>query len=160
TAIGLIIGQRAGDRVPVIDGLPPAATEDQLKALGAAAATTGSVGLFHAVGITPEAPTLDAAFRGEPPVETVDVTGDDLRTALRQLSTVSEGVPISAVCLGTPHFSRAEWDRLITALERTARPRVPVYVNTGRATLAALEADAAFARLQDANLVVVTDTCT
>ena len=160
TAIGLIIGQRAGDRVPVIDGLPHAATEDQLKALGAAAATTGSVGLFHAVGITPEAPTLDAAFRGGPPVETIDVTRHDIRTALRQLSTVSEGAPISAVCLGTPHFSRAEWDRLITALERSARPRVPVYVNTGRATLAALEADAAFARLQDANLVVVTDTCT
>ena len=36
-------------------------TEDHLKALGAAAASSGAVAMFHAVGITPEAPTLDAA---------------------------------------------------------------------------------------------------
>jgi len=160
TAVGLIIGQKAGERVPVIDGLPRCATEDQLKELGAAAATTGSVALFHAVGITPEAPTLDAALQGQPPGETVEITPADVASALCHLSTVPEGAPITAVCLGTPHFSRDEWDRLLAALSSVARPRVPVYVNTGRATLAALEADGALANIGQGRLVVVTDTCT
>ena len=33
-AVGLLVGSLAGDRVPVIDGLPPPRSEDQLKALG------------------------------------------------------------------------------------------------------------------------------
>lgn len=49
-AVGLLVGERSGERVPVIEGLPPPRDEDQLKALGAAAASTGAVGLFHAVG--------------------------------------------------------------------------------------------------------------
>ncbi|HZA20963.1 MAG TPA: aconitase X, partial [Actinomycetota bacterium] len=53
--LGHLVGRIAGDRVPAIDGLPPAVSEDRLKALGAAAASSGSVALFHAVGSTPEA---------------------------------------------------------------------------------------------------------
>ena len=49
-------------RVPVVDGLAVRPDEDQLKALGAAAASSGAVALFHLVGVTPEAPTLEAAF--------------------------------------------------------------------------------------------------
>ena len=44
--------------------------EDQLKAFSAAAASSGRVALFHMVGVTPEAPTLDAAFQGRPPEPT------------------------------------------------------------------------------------------
>jgi predicted aconitase len=160
--VGLIIGARSGDRIPVIEGLPVGdapAIEDYLKALGAAAASSGAVALFHAVGITPEAPTVEAAFGGRPPAETIDITPEDLIQALRRLSTVPDGARLSAVCLGTPHFSRAEWDRLLPML-RAARPRVPVYVNTGRAILEALEREGALADAEELNLVTVADTCT
>src|SRR5688572_7151142 len=70
-AVGLLIGSLSGERIPVVEGLPQPRSEDPLKALGAAAASSGSVGLFHAVGITPEAPTLDAAFQGGRPAETI-----------------------------------------------------------------------------------------
>ena len=62
-----------------IDGLPPGQSEDRLKAIGAAAASSGSVAMFHVVGSTPEAPTLDAALHGMPPerVETINLA--DLR---------------------------------------------------------------------------------
>ena len=69
-AVGLIVGRDSGERVPVIEGLPTA-TEDQLKAIGAASASSGAVGLFHAVGITPEAPTLADAFGGRAPQTTI-----------------------------------------------------------------------------------------
>ena len=160
-AIGLLIGERSGERVPVIEGLPPPRDEDQLKALGAAAASTGAVGLFHAVGITPEAPTRVDALGGHTPEETIEITATDIEHALRRLSTVPDGSPIVAVCLGTPHFSRQEWARLAPLLRRMApRKGVPIYVNTGRTTLAAVERDALLHGLDEFNLVPVVDTCT
>ena len=49
--------------VPVIDSLDALATEDDLKALSAAAAASGGVELWHGVGVTPEARTRDEALR-------------------------------------------------------------------------------------------------
>jgi predicted aconitase len=160
-AIGLIIGLKSGERVPVIEGLPPPRDEDQLKALGAASASSGAVGLFHAVGITPEAPTLRDALHGYAPDETIIVTPAGIRDVLAHLSTAPNGTPITAVCLGTPHFSRAEWGRLIPLL-RAAAPRagIPIYVNTGRETYHGLLRDGMLAGCDDQGLKVVTDTCT
>ena len=160
-AVGLLIGSMSGERIPVIDGLPPPRSEDQLKALGAAAASSGAVALFHAVGITPEAPTVRDAFGGQAPEETIDLRAPDIARALRQLSTVPDGSPITAVCLGTPHFSRDEWDRLLPILRDVAPAgRVPIYVNTDRATLQQLTDEAVLEGTARFNLIVVTDTCT
>ncbi len=160
--IGLLIGSEAGDRVPVIEGLPPPPSEDLLKALGAAAASSGSVALFHAVGITPEAPTLRDAFGGGEPETIIEVRPEDIADTLARLSTAPNGTPLTAVCLGTPHFSIAEWERLLAALPDpgTQPPRVPIYVNTDRKTLARIEADTRFDTIRRNGLVVVTDTCT
>ena len=57
-AVGHTIGRRCGGLIPAIVGLPPEMSEDDLKALGAAAASSGAVALFHVVGRTPEAPDL------------------------------------------------------------------------------------------------------
>jgi predicted aconitase len=160
-ALGLIVGERSGDRVPVIEGLPRPRDEDQLKALGAAAASSGAVGLFHVVGVTPEAPTLEAAFGGRAPQDVVTVTPADVAATLDRLSTAPAGTPLTAVCLGTPHFSRAEWDRLLPLLRAHAPAKgVPIYVNTGRATLADLEADGSLDGCAAFGLKVVADTCT
>jgi predicted aconitase len=159
-AVGLIVGTMSGERVPVIDGLPPPVSEDQLKALGAAAASSGSVALFHAVGITPEAATLDEACGATGPPERIEIRPDDVARALQRLSTVPDGTPLTAVCLGTPHFSRAEWDRLLVVLGRSAQPAIPIYVNTDRATLGGLEADGLLEDLTRSRVVVVADTCT
>jgi predicted aconitase len=160
-AVGLIVGHMSGERVPVVDGLPPPRSEDQLKALGAAAASSGAVALFHATGITPEAATLADAFGGASPEETVDISPADVTRALARLSTVPDGSPITAVCLGTPHFSRNEWDRLLPLLRQVAPRRgVPIYVNTGRATLQELQNENLMAGMDGCRLIAVTDTCT
>jgi predicted aconitase len=160
-AVGFLVGERSGEAIPVIDGLPPPRDEDQLKALGAAAASSGAVGLFHAVGVTPEAPTLAAAFGGRAPVETIDITPADVAGVLQRLSTVPGGSPVDAVCLGTPHFSRAEWDRFLPLLRQIAPARrIPIYVNTGRATLLELERDGQLSDMKRFDLIPVVDTCT
>jgi predicted aconitase len=159
--VGLLVGSLSDDAVPAIDGLPPPRDEDQLKALGSAAASSGSVGMFHAIGITPEAPTLASAFGGRLPERTIDVGPADVSRAIRRLSTVPDGAPITAVCLGTPHFSRDEWDRFLPLLRQAAPSKgIPIYVNTARATLRELQEAGLLAGLEAFRLIVVTDTCT
>ncbi len=160
--LGFLIGKRAGSRLPAIVGIPPDASEDQLKALGAAAASSGSVAMFHAVGRTPEAPTLDAASGGTPIADFVTVTIDDVLDARDRLTTATTATGrLGTVSLGTPHYSLNQLQALVRALAgRRVHPDVSVYVSTGRDVLA----DAAKARLDDAlessGVRIVTDTCT
>jgi predicted aconitase len=158
--LGHLVGMQAGGLVPVIQGLPPTVSEDQLKALGAAAASSGSVALFHAVGITPEAPTVDEAMQGRRPVREIEVTPVELASARDGLSTVGDG-RIRAVSVGTPHFSAAEFERLAGLLEGVRiHPDVAFYVNTGRHVLGEVEARGWLSVCERAGVRVVVDTCT
>ena len=58
--LGQIVGKVAGIARCRCRRVTAGASEDQLKALGAAAASSGAVALVHVVGATPEAPTLEA----------------------------------------------------------------------------------------------------
>ena len=153
--LGHLIGRIAGTEVVAIDGLPREVDEDRLKALGAAAASSGAVAMFHVVGSTPEAPTLEAA--AAPSAREVVVTPKDLRISRDELSPIGEGGELAAVSVGTPHASVAELRRL-AELVAEARPCVPLYVNAGRAQLAG--AGEVASDLAGAGVTVVTDTCT
>ncbi len=158
-AIGHVIGKRCGERIPAIVGLPRSASEDDLKALGAVAASSGAVAMFHAVGLTPEAQSVSAAFQGDEPEERIMLTAQDLRDTVRGLSTVPDGTKLSAVSLGTPHFSLHEFARLMPLLDGAA-PVIDVYVNTSRDVLQELERREWMARLKESGIVLVIDTCT
>ena len=81
--LGHLVGTLAGDQIPVIDGILVRPAEDRLKAFAAASASSGRVALFHMVGVTPEAPTLDAAFQGRAAPPAIEITTADLRAARR-----------------------------------------------------------------------------
>ena len=132
SVLGLLLGRLAGQRIPVIDGLEAVPAEDQLKALGAAAASSGAVALFHIVGVTPEAPTLEAAFQGRAPLEEHIITMQQLRDARRELTTAA-GTKLDMVVLGSPHFSLAEFRQLAPLLAGKQRhPDVQFLVTTSR----------------------------
>ena len=63
----LLHGQDCRTGYPRLHWIPVDATLDQLNALNAALPASGSVSMFHAVGVTPEAPTLEKAFNGQEP---------------------------------------------------------------------------------------------
>jgi len=158
--LGHLVGLEAGTLVPVIDGLPAQVPEDRLKALGAAAASSGSVGLFHAVGVTPEAPTLDAALQGADPVRTIDVTTDLVARARDSLTTAADG-ELGAVSVGTPHFSLLEFGRLVDMLDgERVSDGVEFYVSTGRSVLAEARSRGWAEVCERAGITIVTDTCT
>ncbi|MFN0110320.1 MAG: aconitase X [Blastocatellia bacterium] len=113
--LGHLIGRVAQERIPVVEGIEVAPAEDQLKALCAAVASSGAVALMHLVGITPEAPTTEAAFQNKPPQQIIEVTMDQLRQARRELTT-ADGEKLDMVVLGSPHFSLAEFKKLAPLL--------------------------------------------
>lgn len=78
--LGYLVGARCGTGVPTVVGLSHL-DEDALKAFGAAAASSGGVGLFHAVNITPEAPDLTAVVPVPAAVEWLRLTHRDLAKA-------------------------------------------------------------------------------
>jgi predicted aconitase len=130
--LGHLVGKRAGDLIPVIDGISVTPAEDYLKAFAAAAASSGRVALFHMIGVTPEAPTLDAACHGHAPGQTIDITVGDLRAARRELTT-ADGRELDMVILGSPHFSLAEFRALAPLVAgRRAHPRVKFLVTSSR----------------------------
>lgn len=155
--LGIVLGRRAGSSVAAIDGMAPGQSEDRLKALGAAAASSGSVAMFHVVGSTPEAATLSDALQGEKP-EAVEVIGlGELRAARDELTTATSGRP-TAISLGTPHASAAELQRYAALLDdRRVHANVECLVSTGRDVLAQ-QADVA-TRLRAAGVELLVDTC-
>jgi hypothetical protein len=158
--LGAWLGASLGPRVAAFDGLPAGLSEDRLKALGAAAASTGSVGLFHLIGTTPEAPDLATAFGGRPPAETIRLTGALLRAARDRLSTATptSAMAIDAIAIGSPHLSFDEVRRLLQLLRGRAS-RLPFYACTGRHTIAQLEQHGLMDQITAAHITLVADTC-
>jgi hypothetical protein len=157
--LGHLLGRIAGDRVPVVDGLAVRPDEDQLKALGAGAASSGAVALFHIVGVTPEAPTLDAAFQGRTPAATEVVDVPRLRAARAEL-TQAAGDRLDMVVLGSPHFSLAELRKLAPLLEgRRRHPNVELLVTTSRGVAALAEREGLLEPLRSFGGRLTVDTC-
>ena len=157
--LGIVLGRRAGSAVAVLDGLEPGQSEDRLKALGAAAASSGSVAMFHVVGSTPEAPSLDAALQHRAPERVELIRIADLRAVRDELSTAT-GERLAAVSLGTPHASLDELDRYAAMLgDRRVHPDVECLISTGRDVLAQASERGIVGRLREAGVELLTDTC-
>jgi predicted aconitase len=156
--LGNLYGRLIGDAVGVITGVPSRPGEDILKAFGAAAASSGAVGLFHVAGTTPEAPDERTALHDEAPSERITVTNDMVRDAQGRLSTANRADRIDAVAIGSPHLSLEEFE----TLRRLLRGRcvaVPVYACTGRHVLRILERDGYRRELEALGVIIVADTC-
>jgi predicted aconitase len=112
------------------------------------------------VGITPEAPTLDAAIQSGDPVRTIEVTVDQVARARDSLTTAADG-ELAAVSVGTPHFSLSEFERLVELLDGArVADGVDFYVSTGRTVFAEAESRGWAEACERAGITVVTDTCT
>jgi len=101
SAIGYIIGKRLGTTVPYIRDMGNPSTES-LKALGAAAATSGGIGLWHGENVTPEADAMKAYLDG---LDKITIGHGDIIEAKESLTR-----PLSdpEIVLGCPHATLGE----------------------------------------------------
>jgi len=157
--LGTLIGKAALDNIPVIDGMAVTPDEDQLKAFGAGAASSGGVPLFHMVGVTPEARTLEVAFLGKQPIQTIEVTMNTLRASRRELTHTDDN-QLDMVVLGSPHFSLAEFKRLAPMLKGKRRhPDVKFLVTSSRAMTQLAQKAGFLETLDSFGAQITVDTC-
>ena len=157
--LGNLIGKLSLDKIPVITGMSTTPDEDQLKAFGAATASSGGVALFHMVGVTPEAASLEAALHGRHPIETIEVTMNLLRQSRREL-THTDSNRLQMVVLGSPHFSLAEYRRLAPMLKgKRKHPQVKFLVTSSRAMTQLAEQAGLLEPLREFGAQITLDTC-
>jgi predicted aconitase/predicted aconitase with swiveling domain len=161
--LGYIVGDLAADRIPIVTGLEKMlATTSDLKAFGAAFATTSSAPMFHIAGITVEARDavdVDAHLRGIPKVH---VRRSDLARQwhLFNLSGHEEYTPIDLVSLGNPHFSYEEISKLATlTINRTKSPATALVVTCNREIYAQACRDGLIATVEEFGGQIITDSC-
>ena len=157
--LGYLVGNLVQDKIPVIEGVPPEVSKDQLKALSAAAASSGAVPLFHVVGVTPEASTVAEAFQGDRPKQIIELRHAELSAAREELSTTQDG-KLDAVVLGCPHYSVIQLRQLAQMVgEKHIHPGVQFIVITNRAALCLLEGSSVLDVLRSFGASLMLDGC-
>ena len=158
--LGYHIGALAGSRVPLVLGLEKRKPSlDDLKAFGAAFATTSAAPLFHIAGVTPEAidpaQVLEAGTRI--PVEKIRL--QDLMLSWRELNSARDP-RVDVVSLGNPHFSLGEFAHLARLCRgRRKHPDVVLAITCGRAVLEQAREAGHIAVIEAFGATLVTDTC-
>jgi predicted aconitase len=149
SALGSLIGDLVGNKIPVIEltsGSSP--STDELKYLGAAIGATGSVGMYHVTGITPEADSI------EMPAETVEIDTDDLR---RFYVEAERG---DVIAIGCPHCSASELRRICELLEAESNGRnvrKEFFIFTARAITDRMQD--VIRKIEGYGVQVICDTC-
>ncbi|OKB65953.1 hypothetical protein BHU62_14965 [Serratia marcescens] len=115
SAIGYYLGAQAKSHNIVIDGIDRELGMDHLKQIMIPLTVTGSVGVCHVLGVTPEADTLKEAFGGRRPVKKISVGREILRQSLAQYAPKSgAGVPLLSPQAGvTPKRDMAPTDMVV-----------------------------------------------
>ncbi|WP_433769929.1 cis-3-hydroxy-L-proline dehydratase [Pseudomonas putida] len=158
--LGYHIGGLAGSRIPLVLGLEKQQPDlDDLKAFGAAFATTSAAPLFHIAGITPEAldPSQVQASDTALPVHRIRLT--DLLLSWRELNSARDN-RVDVVSLGNPHFSLGEFAHLARLCRgRRKHPEVVLAITCGRAVLEQARAAGHIGEIKAFGATLVTDTC-
>lgn len=127
-SLGYFVGKHAGSKVPSIEGLPGSLTSDDIKHLGAAAASAGPVTMIHLPGITPGPPASASSSYGER-LKPAEVTREDLDDVEADLNQTQEAPDL--VALGVPHLSINELGLLAKLLGgKKLKPGIKLYAYT------------------------------
>jgi len=157
--LGCFAGKIAGQDTPVFTGVPASPTLEQVKALSAALASSGAVSMFHAVGVTPEAPSLEAAFGGKEPEKVVvfDLAEKQKVEAFLNKETSDR---VDWIQIGCPNASVQEIREVAQALEgKKIHPDITLWVTTAGGMYAMAERMGYIKTIEDAGGVIVRETC-
>ncbi|KAM0721111.1 hypothetical protein Q7P37_003397 [Cladosporium fusiforme] len=160
-AIGYGTGRLSGSRIPVIVGLhgkPP--SKDDLKAFGAAFATVSSAPMFHILGITPEAYSLEAATGGNSSIQQVSMIQTEIYACIEGLNTATRDEKVDLISLGNPHFSLPEMRKLANMCRgKSKHPSVAIIVCCGRSVYGLASQAGLIAELEAFGIQIIEDTC-
>lgn len=157
--LGYYVGLVAGNKIPVLKGLGRAKSFEYYKGMGAASAASGGVPLFHIVGVTPEAPSLQKAFGNRAIPEAIRF-GEQEKAATKNKMTTTGPGPIDAVMIGCPHYTINEIREVARELAgKRVREGVRFWIYTYKANVLMAERLGYKAMIEAAGAEFIVDTC-
>ncbi|KAJ9602660.1 hypothetical protein H2200_012854 [Cladophialophora chaetospira] len=155
--LGYHAGKFAGSKIPILCGLETTKPSvSDLKAFGAAFATTSSAPMFHISGITPEANKAILSHRELP---CHPIGRRELKACWEQLNTATD-ISLGLVSLGNPHFSVEEFAQLAFMCSgRRKHSKVQMMITTSRAVCEKAAEAGYIDHLESFGARIITDTC-
>lgn len=150
-ALGYIVGQNVGGEVPyfTLKNIP---NNNDLKTLGAALASSGSVALYHIEDVTPE---YDVANKNDA-TESLTITKEDILETRRNLTTTDKEADL--ICLGCPHASLEEIKQVASIVKgKTIKNKL--WICTSISVKASADRMSFTKTIENAGGNVVCDTC-
>lgn len=158
--LGYFAGGVAGEDHPVITGSIGQPDLTDLKHFGAAAATSGGVELYHIPGITPEKPTVEAAFGGAVPPSPAVYGPAERRAMYETLNEIGTSADVDFVLLGCPHASVDQIRSAAAALDgKRLSPSTELWIMAPRALKDVADRSGYTEVIQRAGGRVLADSC-
>jgi predicted aconitase len=158
--LGYYVGDVVGERIPVLAGKFGKADLIRHKHFGAAAASSGGVEMYHIVGITPEAGTLEQALGPNRSVETFRYGQAERRRIYEVLNARGSDKNVDYVMLGCPHAALEQIQEACRMLEgKKIAPSCRLWIFTSRVVRTLAEKEGLAKIIRDAGGVLITDTC-
>jgi predicted aconitase len=158
--LGYFVGEQVEEDIPVITGAVFDPQVIKHKHFGAAAASSGGIELYHMVGITPEAPSLEAALGGNTPRHSFRYGAAERRATWEALNSNGRDQDVDYVMLGCPHAALEQVEEAARMLEgRKLSPNCRLWVFTSRVVKLQADARGLTKAITDAGGLVMTDTC-
>jgi predicted aconitase len=159
-AVGKLVGEshQSYYAVPVFTGVTRAPLADELKHLGAALASYGSMGMFHMVGVTPEAPSVDASLAGNAPTDETTIGDADIARVYAGYDLKDRSCNL--VVFSGPQQSLFEMKSLADRFAgRKLHPGTQVFVTTSNGVKSAAHQLGYLQALEAAGVTVLEGVC-
>ena len=159
-AVGKLVGEsnQSYFQVPVFTGMKRNPSSDELKHLGAALASYGSMGMFHMVGVTPEAPSVEAALGGNTPHTEMTIGNAELERLYRGYD-LGDG-KCDLIVFSGPQLSLWELKDLAERFgERRIRQGTQVFVTSSNGVLSAARKLGYAQKLEAAGATLMEGVC-
>ncbi len=162
--LGYHIGEIVQERVPVVRARNGAFASvpnlQRLKHFGAAASSSGGVEMYHLVGVTPEAMTIEQAFGGNRPVQTIRYGEAERQQTWARLNSTATSRDVDYVMLGCPHYNIEQiWEAAKLLEGRKVSPNSALWIFTPRAIKALADQNGYTKTIEDAGAVLMSDSC-
>jgi len=145
-ALGHVIGNRIGNKVPLIRGVKKASVE-QLKSFCASIATYGGTALFHMYGITPGKTAV--------PEEKISVSREDIDNARAEMT---DGKDPDFIAIGCPHLSLKEVGE-VAELLRGKHVKKEMWICMARPVMKDAEKRGWIKDIEESGAKIACDTC-
>jgi hypothetical protein len=158
--LGYFVGAMVEEAIPVLAGGCSHPDLVRLKHFGASAASSGGVEMYHIVGVTPEAATLEQAFASKRPIATFNYGKAEQRRVYDDLNSKASDTDVDFVMLGCPHAAIEQIREICVLLAgRCISANCKLWIFTSRAVRSIADQEGCTRTIREAGGVLLTDTC-